>query len=67
MKNTIKILIQITANIAAVIAAYKLGRNSGYEDGWNDVEMAGGCKGCAMSDEKRDSCADIPDFDRIYS
>ena len=34
MKNTIKILIQITANIAAVIAAYKLGRNSGYEDGW---------------------------------
>ncbi len=67
MKNIIKILIQITVNIVAVIAAYKLGGNSGYEEGWNDGEMAGGCKGCAMFDEKRDSCADIPDFDRIYS
>ena len=38
-----------------------------YEDGWNDGEMAGCCKGCAMFDEKHDSCADIPDFDRIYS
>ena len=67
MKNTIKIFIQITANIAAVIAAYKLGRNSGYEEGWNDGEMAGGCKRCVMYDEDDDTCADIPDFDRIYS
>ena len=67
MKNTIKIFIQITANIAAVIAAYKLGRNTGYEEGWNDGEMAGGCKRCVMYDEDDDTCADIPDFKGLYS
>ena len=67
MKNTIKILIQIAANITAVLAAYKLGENSGYEEGYNDGEIAGGCKHCAMYDEDSDTCADIPDFDGLYS
>ena len=67
MKNTIKILIQIAANIAAVLAAYKLGKNSGYVEGYNDGEIAGGCKRCAMYDEDSDSCADIHDFEGLYS
>ena len=67
MNNTIKILIQIAANITAVLAAYKLGKNSGYEKGYNDGEMVGGCKRCAMYDEDSDSCADIPDFEGLYS
>lgn len=62
-KNVIKVIIQIAINTAAITIAYKLGEKSGYNDG----ELAGGCKRCVMYDEDSGRCADIPDFDRIYS
>ena len=66
-KNVIKTIICIAVNTAALTIAYKLGKNSGYEDGWNDGEMAGGCKRCVMYDEDSDTCSDIPDFKGLYS
>ena len=66
-KTVIKTMICIAVNAAVLAIAYKLGEKKGYEDGWNDGEMAGGCKRCVMYDEDSDTCADIPDFDRIYS
>ena len=66
-RKIIKAIIQIAINTAAITLAYKLGERSGYNEGWNDGEMAGGCKRCVMYDEDSDRCADIPDFDRIYS
>ena len=66
-KNVIKAIIHIAINTAAIMIAYKLGKNSGYEDARNEGEGANGCQRCVMYDEDSDSCADISDFDRIYS
>ena len=66
-KNVIKTLICLAVNTTVLTLAYKLGEKNGYNEGWNDGEMAGGCKRCVMYDEDSDRCADIPDFDRIYS
>ncbi len=66
-KNIIKTIVCIAINSAVLAITYKLGRNSGYEEGYNDGEIAGGCKRCAMYDEDSDTCADIPDFEGLYS
>ncbi len=66
-KNVIKTIICIAVNTAAITLAYKLGERSGYDNGWNDGEMAGGCKRCVMYDEDSDTCSDIPDFKGLYS
>ena len=66
-RNIFKAIIQIAINTVAITLAYKLGERSGYSEGRNDGEMAGRCKHCVMYDEESDSCADIPDFDKIYS
>ena len=66
-KNVIKAIIQIAINTAAITLAYKLGEKNGYNEGWYDGELAGGCKRCGMYDEDSGSCADIPDFEGIYS
>ena len=66
-KNVIKTMICIAINTAVLTIAYKLGEKNGYTDGWNDGEIAGGCKRCVMYDEDSDTCADIPDFEGIYS
>ena len=68
MRNkVIKTIVCIAINTAAITIAYSLGKDSGYEEGRNDGEKAGGCKRCVMYDEESASCADIPDFDKIYS
>ena len=68
MRNkVIKTIVCIAINTAAITIAYSLGKDSGYEEGRNDGEMAGRCKHCVMYDEESDSCDDIPDYDKIYS
>ena len=68
MKNNVmKTLICLAVNTAVLTLVYKLGEKSGYTDGWNNGELAGGCKKCVMYNEDSDSCPDIPDFEGIYS
>lgn len=67
MSKVLKAAITIAINTAAITLAYKLGEKNGYNNGWNNGELAGGCKRCVMYDEDSDTCADIPDFEGIYS
>ena len=66
-KNVIKTVVCLAVNTAVLTIVYKIGEKKGYEDGWNDGEMAGGCKRCVMYDEDCDICADVPDFEGLYS
>ena len=68
MRRTVfKTMICIAVNTAVLVIVYKLGEKKGYDNGWNDGEMAGGCKRCVMYDEDSDTCSDIPDFKGLYS
>ena len=67
MSKVLKAAITIAINTAAITLAYKLGEKNGYNNGWNNGELAGGCKRCVMYDEDSDTCADIPDFEGLYS
>ena len=64
-KNVIKAIIQIAINWVAISAAYKLGKKNGYNDGWNEGAAAGVCARCVF--DGPEDCADIHDFEEIYS
>ena len=63
--NVIKAIVQIAINTAAITIAYKLGEKRGYNDGWNEGAAAGVCAKCVF--DGPEDCADIPDFEGIYS
>ena len=65
MSNTLKAAITIAINTIAISVAYKLGEKSGYNDGWNEGAAAGVCAKCVF--DGPEDCADIPDFEGIYS
>lgn len=65
MSNILKAAISIAINTAAITIAYKLGEKSGYNDGWNEGAAAGVCAKCVF--DGPEDCADIPDFEGIYS
>lgn len=68
MKRTaIKKIFKIIISLAGFIVVYTFGKNTGYEKGWTDGNMAGVCKRCVYHDDELEDCSDIPDFKGIYS
>ena len=62
-RTNIKYILELLINSAAIVAAYKLGNNSGYDEGWNDGALAGAC----AKDSSDDNISDITDFEELFN